>query len=185
MTLYRGVGIFLSFRFHELTSLYPPSFKRNDFSTCSTHFSFWGKAQTIFAPRTHADNAPLLRYPTHVYTYTRMLWRRYVVSCPHAPPTGGKARLVTLLDFLGPNTFRARNLSSPIRLQLCPSLIKLHVLPFATSTVGGASRTGSMESRDAGRAGRRTRMLTPLIDGQGHATWSSVVPVCRSRTPSF
>ena len=43
---------------------------------------------------------------------------------------------VTLLDS---NTFRARNLSSPIRLQHCPSLIKLRVLPFATSPVGGAS----------------------------------------------
>ena len=44
-----------------------------------------------------------------------------------------KLGLVTLLDFLGPNTFRARNLNSPIRLQHCPSLIKLRVLPFATS----------------------------------------------------
>ena len=25
--------------FHEVTSLHPPSFHRNDFSTCSTHFS--------------------------------------------------------------------------------------------------------------------------------------------------
>ena len=31
--------------FHELTSLHPSSFQRNDFSTCSTYFSFiWGKA---------------------------------------------------------------------------------------------------------------------------------------------
>ena len=53
-----------------------------------------------------------------------------VVSCPDAPPTGEKECLVTLLDFLGPNTFRARSLSSPIRLQHCPSLIKLRVLPL-------------------------------------------------------
>ena len=30
-----------------------------------------------------------------------------------------------------------------------------------------------------------TRMLTPLIDGLGHTTWSSTMPVTRSRTPSF
>ena len=58
---------------------------------------------------------------------------------PRRSTHGGKQRLVTLLDFLGPNTFRARNLSSPIRLQHCPSLIKLRMLPFATSPVGGAS----------------------------------------------
>ena len=29
-----------------LTSLHPPSFHRNDFSTCSAHFSFWGEAPT-------------------------------------------------------------------------------------------------------------------------------------------
>ena len=28
--------------FHDVTSLHPPSFHRNDFSTCSTHFLiFW------------------------------------------------------------------------------------------------------------------------------------------------
>ena len=31
----------------------------------------------------------------------------------------------------------------------------------------------------------RTCMLTPLINGLGHATWSSIVPVSQSRTPSF
>ena len=30
-----------------------------------------------------------------------------------------------------------------------------------------------------------TRMLAPLIDGLGHATWSAIVPVSRSRTLSF
>ena len=30
--------------FHEMTSLHPPSFQRNDFSTCSTYFFIWGKA---------------------------------------------------------------------------------------------------------------------------------------------
>ena len=32
--------LLVSFIFHALTSLHPPSFHRNDFSTCSTHFSF-------------------------------------------------------------------------------------------------------------------------------------------------
>ena len=32
MTLCLGVGIFF---FHEVTSLHPPSFHRNDFSTCN------------------------------------------------------------------------------------------------------------------------------------------------------
>ena len=31
--------LLVSFLFHVLTSLHPPSFHRNDFSTCSTHFS--------------------------------------------------------------------------------------------------------------------------------------------------
>ena len=32
--------LLVSFLFHALTSLHPPSFHRNDFSTCFTHFSF-------------------------------------------------------------------------------------------------------------------------------------------------
>ena len=31
--------------FHEGTSLHPPSFQRNDFSSCPTYFSVWGKPQ--------------------------------------------------------------------------------------------------------------------------------------------
>ena len=51
-----------SFLFHEVTSLHPPSFHRNDFSTCSTHFFFWGKATKMrrastYIHVTHADNA--------------------------------------------------------------------------------------------------------------------------------
>ena len=49
-----------------------------------------------------------------------------LVPDPHVLPH--EEDLVTLLDFLGPKTFRARNLSSPIRLQHCPSSIKLRVL---------------------------------------------------------
>ena len=32
--------LLVSFLFHALTSLHPPSFYKKDFSTCSTHFSF-------------------------------------------------------------------------------------------------------------------------------------------------
>ena len=38
--------LLVPFLFHDLTSLHPPSFHRNDFSTCSTHFSFWDKASS-------------------------------------------------------------------------------------------------------------------------------------------
>ena len=37
--------LLVPFLFHEVTSLHPPSFHRNDFSTCSTHFSFGAKPQ--------------------------------------------------------------------------------------------------------------------------------------------
>ena len=30
--------------FHEVTSLHPPSFQRNDFSTCSTFFFYLGQS---------------------------------------------------------------------------------------------------------------------------------------------
>ena len=33
--------LLVPFLFHEVTSLQPPSLHRNDFSTCSTHFSIW------------------------------------------------------------------------------------------------------------------------------------------------
>ena len=39
-----GIGIFLFPSFHDATSLHPPSFQRNDFSTCSTYFWTWGRA---------------------------------------------------------------------------------------------------------------------------------------------
>ena len=49
--------------------------------------------------------------------------------------------------------------------------------------------SGSGENGGRGSAITRpmvcTRMLTPLIDGLGRATWSSIMPVTPSRTPSF
>ena len=75
--------LLVPFFFHEVTSLHPPSF---DFSTCSTHFSFF-RGIFVFAPRArrfmhahaHADNAP---------PFTRMLWRRSVSAHeePHDLP---------------------------------------------------------------------------------------------------
>ena len=73
------------FLFHEVTSLHPP---RNDFSTCSTHFSFWGKQQSLCRAITqahaHADNAP---FYAHVHTHA-CLWRHSVSAReePHDLP---------------------------------------------------------------------------------------------------
>ena len=44
MTSCLVIVIFLFPFFHEVTSLHPPSFQRNDFSTCFTYFFIWGKA---------------------------------------------------------------------------------------------------------------------------------------------
>ena len=55
--------LLVPFLFHDLTSLHPPSFHRNDFSTCSTHFSFRGKFLCAGrcapgARRVYRDEAP-------------------------------------------------------------------------------------------------------------------------------
>ena len=40
LLVFEGVVVILvPFLFHDVTSLHHPSFQRNDFSTCSTHFS--------------------------------------------------------------------------------------------------------------------------------------------------
>ena len=55
-----------------MTSLHPPSFHRNDFSTCSTHFFNYGaKHQPFFVPRNTL--------------HTRMRTR----TTPRAAPAGG------------------------------------------------------------------------------------------------
>ena len=43
--LSRSRHLLVPLLFHEVTSLHPPSFQRNYFSTCSTYFFIWGKAQ--------------------------------------------------------------------------------------------------------------------------------------------
>ena len=49
--LSRSRHLLVPLLFHEVTSLHPPSFQRNDFSTCSTHFFIWGKAPIIMECR--------------------------------------------------------------------------------------------------------------------------------------
>ena len=63
-------------------------------------------------------------------------------------------------------------------------------LRWAASGQRRAAARGTQGSgrEQGGRAGPglwylRTRMLTPLIDGLGRATWSLTMPVTRSRTP--
>ena len=78
MSLCLGVGIFLfPFFFMPLTSLHSPSFHRNDFSTCSTHFSFiLVQSPEVFSlRRAHVDfmhaHAHAENLHVHTCTYTR------------------------------------------------------------------------------------------------------------------
>ena len=77
--------LLVSFLFHALTSLHPPSFHRNDFSTCSTHLSFilvqMFRAHVDFIhAHAHAENL-------HVRARTSK-WRRSVSAAeePHDLP---------------------------------------------------------------------------------------------------
>ena len=101
MTLCLGVGIFLFLFFHEVTSLHPPSFHRNDFSTCSTHFILEqspNKNNSLRRARasTHRHSAhacargqrpaPYAHAHVYVYIYTRACYG--VVQClPVKNPT--------------------------------------------------------------------------------------------------
>ena len=53
----------------------------------------------------------------------------------------------------------------------------------AAAKVRGVGRVGTGKTKGGARSMVRTCMLTPLIDGLGRATWSSTMPVTRSRTP--
>ena len=83
--------LLVSFLFHALTSLHPPSFHRNDFSTCSTHFSFiLVQSPKMFSLRSaHVDfmHAHAHAENLHVRARTRK-WRRSVsaVEEPHDLP---------------------------------------------------------------------------------------------------
>ena len=70
--------LLVSFLFHALTSLHPLLFHRNDFSTCSTHFSFiLVQSPKMFSLRSaHAENL-------HVHAHVNC-----VVQCqPWKSPT--------------------------------------------------------------------------------------------------
>ena len=61
---------------------------------------------------------------------------------------------------------------------------RIHTRPRCRGTEGSGLRGKLAVGRCHVRA-HIQRMLTPLIDGLGHATWSLTMPVSRSRTPSF
>ena len=65
--------LLVSFLFHALTSLHPPSFHRNDFSTCSTHFSFiLVQSPEMFSlRRTHVDHKVHISWARPGMSYTR------------------------------------------------------------------------------------------------------------------
>ena len=76
--------LLVSFLFHALTSLHPPSFHRNDFSTCSTHFSFI-LVQMFSLRRAHVD---FMHAHAHAENLRTRKWRRSVsaVEEPHDLP---------------------------------------------------------------------------------------------------
>ena len=79
--------LLVSFLFHALTSLHPPSFHRNDFSTCSTHFSFiLVQSPEMFSlRRAHVDFKHAHAHAENLHTRK---WRRSVsaVEEPHDLP---------------------------------------------------------------------------------------------------
>ena len=79
--------LLVSFLFHALTSLNPPSFHRNDFSTCSTHFSFILVQDVFFAQRARRLYARACARGDPTRARTRK-WRRSVsaVEEPHDLP---------------------------------------------------------------------------------------------------
>ena len=79
--------LLVSFLFHALTSLHPPSFHRNDFSTCSTHFSFiLVQSPKMFSLRSaHVDfmHAHAQADNLHVHAHVKMA--SFSVSRGRAP----------------------------------------------------------------------------------------------------
>ena len=76
--------LLVSFLFHALTSLHPPSFHRNDFSTCSTHYSFiLVQSLKMFSLRSaHVDFMHAHLHAENLHVHTRK-WRRSV-SAPRS-----------------------------------------------------------------------------------------------------
>ena len=79
--------LLVSFLFHALTSLHPPSFHRNDFSTCSTHFSL--QSPEMFSlRRAHVDFMHAHAHAEKRVRVRTLKWRRSVsaVEEPHDLP---------------------------------------------------------------------------------------------------
>ena len=78
--------LLVSFLFHALTSLHPPSFHRNDFSTCSTHFSFILEQ----SPKMRSAHVDFMHAHAHAENYSARTrkWRRSVSAGaePHDLP---------------------------------------------------------------------------------------------------
>ena len=73
--------------FHALTSLHPPSFHRNDFSTCSTHFSL--QSPKMFSLRSaHVDfmHAHAHAENLHVHAHVNGVVQCQPVEEPHGVP---------------------------------------------------------------------------------------------------
>ena len=72
--------LLVSFLFHALTSLHPPSFHRNDFSTCSTLFFF-----ILVQSRAHVDFMHALAHAENLHVHAHV---NGVVQCqPWKSPT--------------------------------------------------------------------------------------------------
>ena len=71
-----------------VSSLHPPSFHRNDFSTCSTHFSFILPQDVFFAQRAHVDFMHAHAHAENLQCARTRKWRRSVSAGaePHDLP---------------------------------------------------------------------------------------------------
>ena len=100
--------LLVSFLFHALTSLHPPSFHRNDFSTCS-FIHFGAKPRDVFLRRAHVDFMHAHAHAENLHVHALASFsvsrgratigiygeRRTIAWCPCTPPStmetfGGK-----------------------------------------------------------------------------------------------
>ena len=78
--------LLVSFLFHALTSLHPPSFHRNDFSSCSTHFSFiLGQSPNKNWRRAHLNFMHAHAQADNLHPCTHTLMASFSVSRGRAP----------------------------------------------------------------------------------------------------
>ena len=90
--------LLVSFLFHAVTSLHPPSFHRNDFSTCSTHFFILGQAPSkmwcfvlVLSPLAHTLRTRMRIWTTArtrvvVYTCVRCMQMASFAVCSRGGP---------------------------------------------------------------------------------------------------